>query len=286
MLVFAVLFFIVVFFILFLFLIRVFNTRPVPYDSNPADLGIPYETVRFPTRRNLYLHGWWIPASDGRNRPTVVLLHGWRRNAARMLPYVEALHTRFNLFVFDSRNHGKSDSDDFSSMPRFSEDILASLDYLQKERSLAYSGAIGLLGLSMGGAAAIHAASFDPRIRSVVTVGAFADPGEVMRLEYRKRHIPYYPLVYLVFEYFQFRIGQRFSQFAPLHRIGNSAARFLLIHGTDDQTAPFEQAERLEQAAVKNNAVLWAIRGAGHSNCHEFPGYWEKIAQFYSDTLE
>lgn len=285
MLLLIVLFFIIAIVILFLVMIRVFNTSPVPYSSSPDDLGIPYETVHFPTQRELQLHGWWIPCNDGNKRPVLVLLHGWRRNAERMMPYIKALHERYNLFVFDSRNHGKSDSDSFSSMPRFSEDIIAALNYLDLEKHNAYSGKTGLLGLSMGGGAAIHAASFDTRVSSVVTVGAFANPGEVMRLEYRKRHIPYYPFVFLVFIYMQYRIGQKFSRFAPASRIGHSQAKFLLIHGREDQTVPYSQAESLLMAAKSDAAELWEIPNAGHSDCHKFPGFWEKIEQHLFETL-
>ena len=272
-------------FLLFRAMTKVFNTRPVDYTATPADLKLLFEVVRFPTQNGLSLHGWWIPSSEGEGKPVVILLHGWRRNAERMMPYIEALHGDVNLFVFDSRNHGKSDSDTYSSMPRFAEDIRAAVDYLEEATWEKYSGAIGLVGLSMGGAASIYAAAADERIRAVITVGAFANPAEVMRLEYKKRHIPYFPMVWLVFEYFQYHMKARFNDFAPEKHIGRAGARFLVVHGTEDHTAPFSHGERLTSAAAPGRAKLLSLEGAGHSNCHEFDGFWPAVRGFLMRVL-
>jgi len=271
--------------ILFIQMTKAFRTIPVDYSSTPRDLGLEYDAAGFPTRNNLNLHGWWIPSNAGRNKPLLILLHGWRRNMERMMPYIKELHSHYNLFVFDSRNHGKSDSDSFSSMPRFAEDIIAALDHIQEAHSEHFSGKIGAIGLSMGGAAAIYAAAQDTRIRSVVTVGAFANPAEVMRLEYKKRKIPYFPMVYLVFEYFQFHMGKRFSEFAPEANIANAEAVFFIVHGKKDQPAPHSHAERLLMAARQGNAELFMIEEAGHSDCHEHETFWPAVKKFLVKSL-
>lgn len=267
--------------VLFSFMSRVFKTDPVSYDSSPADLGISYESVDFKTTKNLTLRGWWIKSGKDGPKPVLVLVHGWRRNAERMMPYIESLQPHFNLLVFDSRNHGRSDVDEFTSMPKFTEDILSSLDYLDTRPELNGLERF-VIGLSMGGGGAIYASAKDKRISGVITVGAFANPADLMKKEYKKRHIPYFPLVYSLFKYFEYKIGERFDDFAPEVQIGKSNAKFLIVHGTADKTTPFSHGERLFRASVKGNASLWAIEGAGHSNCHEFPGFWEQVLQFVS----
>ena len=270
--------------IMFLLMIRVFKTLPVDYTASPQDLDLPYETVRFPTKNECQLHGWWIPYKEGMKKPVLILLHGWRRNAERMMPYILALQD-YNLFVFDSRNHGKSESDTFSSMPRFAEDLIAALDHLDHGLAGRHSGKYVVIGLSMGGAAAIYAASRDDRISTVVTVGAFANAADVMRREYRKRHISYFPLVLLVFEYFQYHIGMRFKEFAPENNIRKSSARFLLVHGKLDDTAPFSHAERLLSAARNDQAELLTIADAGHSDCHESDLFWPAVTALLDRVL-
>ena len=111
-----------------------------------------------------------------------------------MMSYIKQLHPAgYNCLAFDSRCHGKSDDDKFSSMVKYMEDIRAAIDYSEKQPNVD-KNKIGLLGLSMGGAASIYTASLDKRIKSVVTVGAFSHPEKVMGLEFKKHKIPYYPI--------------------------------------------------------------------------------------------
>ncbi len=88
----------------------------------------------------------------------------------------------------------------------------------------------------------------DKRIKSVVTGGAFAHPTSVMEFEFKKRKIPYYPFIWLIFKYMEYRIGTKFDEMAPSENISKSNAKFFLIHGIDDETVPIEQADELYNA--------------------------------------
>ena len=122
---------------------------------------------------------------------------------------------------------------------------------------------IGVLGLSAGGAAAIHAAATDARFGAVVTVGAFAHPVDAMEAELSKGHIPSFPLVWLLTAYLQVRMNLRFSRIAPEHVIAQARGRFLLVHGEEDRVVPFEHARRLKAAARIRAASLWPLPGPG-----------------------
>ncbi|HEY9114389.1 MAG TPA: alpha/beta hydrolase, partial [Bacteroidales bacterium] len=233
------------------------------HDRNPSDLGIAFSEINFKTKNDRNLYGWWIAGSE--NAPLLILVHGWGRNCGRMLPYINKLHKEgYNLLAFDSRNHGNSDKDEFSSMPKFTEDILAAINFAEKKRTFS---SIGLVGLSIGGAASIFAAAKDSRIKSVVTVGAFGSPQEVMIKPLKDRHIPYFPIIWLLFKYLQYKIGLKFNEFAPENFISQAEASFFIIHGTEDSTVNIDQAHRLKTAAKQGKATLWEIKGKGHSNC-------------------
>ncbi|MEJ2595823.1 MAG: alpha/beta fold hydrolase [bacterium] len=260
--------------------IRGFKNPERPHDITPADHGIPFEELRIPTRNNKNLYGWFI--RENRQAPTIILVHGWGRNAGRTMPYIRALHKQgFNLLAFDARHHGSSDRDDFSTMKKFAEDIVAVLDFLDQSE-LTDNRTYGILGLSIGGSAAIYASSHDSRISRVVTVGALADPLEIMKKQMTEHHVPYIPLGYLVLEYLQRSIKLRFSDIAPEKFISRSGAAFLLIHGEQDQTIPVSHAKRLHEASQKENTQLWLIKGKGHSDCHHEPDFWPRIIQFMS----
>lgn len=268
-------------------MLRVYKNPKNPHQNTPAEHNISFEEVRYPTCNNCQLYGWWIPAQnkDEKNLPTLILVHGWGRNVERMLAYVQSFYPfGFNMLVFDARNHGSSDADGYSSMVKFAEDIQASVDFiavhLREEKPQ-----IGVLGLSIGGAGSIYAAALDPRIRSVVTVGAFAHPADLMREEFRRRHIPYFPFVWLLFKYMEHRIGETLDQIAPVNNILKTQAHVFLIHGEKDDVIPLSNAQHLNNAGNPGRVRLWAIPGRGHSDCHREPEFWERVVAFFKKTL-
>ena len=270
--------------ILIMIMSAMFSNKVEKHKSVPSDYGIGFQEVRFPSKNNCNLYGWWIPSANNspNNVRTILLVHGWNRNLGRMMPYIKQLHPEgYNLFVFDARNHGSSDTDGLSSMPKFTEDIIASLDYLE-EKLIGKGSMIGIVGLSMGGSASIYAAATDKRISKMVTVGAFAHPADVMKLEMKKRHIPYYPFVWLFLKIAEYKIGFRFNDIAPVNNIHKVDAKLLLIHGKLDETTPFEHAEKLLAAGKRENIELFPVPDKGHSDCHETESFWEKLKVWLS----
>jgi len=93
-------------------------------------------------------------------------MHGWGRNAGRLIPYIKNLQDNgFNLLAFDTRHHGNSDHDKFSSMVKFAQDISASIDFIEAD-PITEKDNVFLIGLSIGGAASIYAAAADSRIKN------------------------------------------------------------------------------------------------------------------------
>lgn len=101
-------------------------------DATPADLGLAYRQVSIPTCRGRKLGAWLLPADPG--APALILLHGWGGNSAMMLPLAAPLHQAgYTLLCVDARNHGMSEADNFSSMPRFAEDLAQALAWLRQQ---------------------------------------------------------------------------------------------------------------------------------------------------------
>jgi pimeloyl-ACP methyl ester carboxylesterase len=248
---------------------------------DPAGLGIGFEEVRFPTSHGRQLYGWWIPSAA--DAPVVILVHGWGRNVERMLPYIAMLHPAgFGLLAFDARHHGSSDGDRFAAMPKFSEDIRAAVDFLDGRRALG-GRPVGVLGLSVGGSASIHAASADHRIAAVATVGAFADPSDA-RATLGRHWWLLAPGLPLAFRFAEYRVGARFRRIAPERVIGAARARFLLIHGTEDVVVPVAHAQRLADAAGPA-ARTWIIPGRGHSDPHLDAAMAPTLTDFFAEVL-
>jgi dipeptidyl aminopeptidase/acylaminoacyl peptidase len=255
----------------------------VPSRRTPESLGVPFLDVRFPTANGRTLHGWWMPVDD-RRRSALVLIHGWGRNAERMLPYVAILRPMgYHLIAFDARHHGTSDGDGHASMKKFSEDIRAALDFLAS-RPEVDAGRLGVLGLSIGGSAAIHAAAHDARLRAVVTVGAFAHPRAAM-LEMGLGKIWLAPAMPLIFRFMEWRVGARFDDLAPERQIARVAGRVLVIHGQQDTIVPASNAHRLMRAAPVQ-AESWLLPDRGHSDVHLESSLPGRLNAFFAEALE
>ncbi len=263
-------------------LARGYRNPKRPHRKTPTDAGISFREVTFPTQNDCRLYGWWIPKTtrESSRAPVIVLVHGWGQNVEFFLPLIKILHSRgFHLLAFDARNHGSSESDGYSNMLKFAEDILAAVDFVRKDFN-TWKEWIGVIGFSIGGAAAIYAAAHEPRIRRVVTIGAFAHPAEVMKVELRKRHIPYFPVVWLLFQYIQFKIGARFKHIAPMNNIARASAKILLVHGTEDKIVPVEQALVLQEYGNPERTRLWLVEHAGHFDCLNHPEIPRRLSEF------
>ncbi len=267
--------------VVFALMLKGYQNKSTPHRYTPAKLNIAFQEVSIPTRNARKLYGWWIPSGKGcdRQHPVIVLVHGWNRNVERMLPYIQRLYPMgYNLLAFDSRNHGSSDRDGYSSMLKFAEDIMAAVDFL-KQQPCVDMEKIGVTGLSIGGAASVFAAAQDHRIKSVITVGAFAHPVDMMRPELKKRHIPT-PIINMFLKYVELKIGTSFDSFAPVNNIARADAHFLIIHGTADETVPAEHADRLKSAGLPGKVELWRVPEKGHSNCNHHPDFWKRVEEF------
>lgn len=237
-------------------------------ESPPVRPGEPTpQQVRLPTVRGRSLNAWWLPQpfTPLQPAPAMVLMHGWGGNAATLWSAACHMHRAgFAVLLPESRNHGQSDADTFSSLPRFAEDLDAALDWAQQQPGVN-ARQLFALGHSVGGAAALLSASRRSDVKAVVSVSAFAHPEMVMRRWLATRHIPYWPLGWLVNRYVEHVIGHRFADIAPLHALPHVACRVLLVHGTRDDLVPLSCARQLQQQARAGQATLLDVPGTHES---------------------
>jgi pimeloyl-ACP methyl ester carboxylesterase len=224
----------------------------------------PLQQLRIPTQNQRSLFAQWLPQT-GSDQPlgVAVLMHGWGGNGSQLLPAARVLHAQgWSVLLPDARSHGLSDTDTYSSLPRFAEDLDAGLNWLL-EYEVASKHRLVVLGHSLGAAAAILCASRRTDVSAVVSVSAFAHPEQVMRRWLAEYHIPFWPMGWLVNRYIEHVIGHRFDEIAPISRIGLIACPVLLVHGSRDNIVPLDCAVRLRDAAAK--ATLLEVAGSHES---------------------
>ncbi|MCJ7781382.1 MAG: alpha/beta hydrolase [Acidimicrobiia bacterium] len=249
---------------------RAFAPRDREVGSNPSDYGLLSTDLWIAGTNGKRLHAWWIPA-DG-PAPVVIVLHGWSGNSGDMLPIGPGLlESGFHALFLDARKHGKSDDEDFMSMPRFAEDLEAAIGSMLERDDVT---GIGVIGHSVGAAAAIYAAARNPAIDAVVAVAAFAHPAEMMR-----ENFPFpMPVTWAILHVVERMIGHRYDDIAPRNRIADVEVPVMLMHGDADRVIPFQDSIDLRDRLPGSQLVI--VPGGTHSDLEAFEPFFPTVDEF------
>ena len=255
-------------------------------EAGPADPpGVDTEDVWFRSLDGTRLHGLWIPGRSG--YPTVVLCHGYYKSLAEPLDVGLKLNQAgYNAFLFDFRACGRSGGRFTTIGYKEAWDVRAAVRTVEERYG---RGPVGVLGISMGGAAAIIAAAAGREIAALVSDSAFAHLEGVMR----KKIPEFAPGRWLVpFGWVSVLIGEllaggRLRQVRPVDHVGRISPRPLLfIHGENDSYIPHEQPRELYEAAGEPKEI-WMATGSDHAVARlDYPDeYMRRVLAFFDRYL-
>jgi len=264
-----------------LFIRLAYRAPRIQAQSTPEDLHLPFQEIRIPTENDKHLFAWFIPLpEDSGSGPAVAVMHGWGSNAGHMLPFASLLHNQgYAVLLLDARNHGQSDTDGYSSMPRFAEDLEHALDWMRQQPRIN-PRRVFLLGHSIGAAAVLLLASRRQDLAGVVSISAFAHPVEVMRRQMQSHHIPYVPIGWLVLRYIQRIIKADFDDIAPCNTIRRITCPVLLVHGEKDKVVPPADAQKIYTHRPDDRVELLLLPKAGHDSRRAITSHGEKLIAF------
>ena len=265
-------------------ILRRFSAPRLPHHLGPSALGLEAQSLQLASASGKKLFAWFVPARRFGPMPAVLVMHGWGANASLMLPAAVPLHAAgFAVLLIDARCHGASDDDDFSSLPRFAEDIETGLDWLRGQPEVD-SASLAIMGHSVGAGAALLCATRRADVRAVVSLSAFAHPREVMRRFLAAAHIPYLLLGWHVLRHVQAVIGARFDEIAPLTSMPRIRCPVLLVHGVDDEVVPFNDMARLQAAGRPGLVQHLAVKG-GHDPSAALADHRAQLIAFLQGSL-
>jgi uncharacterized protein len=275
--------------------------QPKAITVTPADIGLNYRDVSFPSRTDhLVLRGWLMPGvlPNGQltTERTIIMVHGLHSNRealeAGFLDLSASLvHHGFAVLVFDMRGHGQSAPAPLSMGYFEQRDILGAVDFLRTGPlpypELGHPRAIGGLGISMGGATMLLAAAREPAIRGVVTDSAYA--AFVPLLEKNSAM----PGLFIPSVSYAMRLlyGINFDAVRPVSVVASIAPRpILFIQGTADTLVPSWNMNLLAAAAsaVSDAHVqTWLVPGANHIQSYHKMGikYINRVVAFFTSAL-
>ncbi len=261
----------------------------VPLEDSPTDLGLEYEDVSFTSQEdNLDLRGWYLPAGDS-NR-VIIILHGGDMHRAD--PSINTLGIAsglvdcgFSVLMFDLRGHGESGGERMSAGYYEQRDLVGALDYV-KGRGFER---IGVLGFSMGAAAALLTAPENEDINAIVSDSCYADLAGIMAREFKAR--TGFPEFFLTPSLFMIKIiyGVDFQAVEPVACVADISPRpILFIHGAEDTFVPLDDVNRLYDASDNPENELWIAPGADHVQAYNTnpEEYTDRIVTFFDEALQ
>lgn len=188
--------------------------------------------------------------------PVVVALHGWGANAATLWDVVQPIVAGgMAVALFDTTCHGESADEDFSSLPRFAEDLAAVVQALRFEPWVDPTR-VALLGHSVGAAAVVLHAARQGGVRAVVALALFADPQDMMLRWLDEHRIPRRWIGRAIVEEVQAIIGERYAHIAPERMLPQVKCPVLLVHARHDTVVPLEDAQRLQAVLREGECLL------------------------------
>ena len=219
------------------------------------------------------------------SRPAVVVVHGFKGfKDWGMFPHLAERLARagFAAVSFNLSGSGVDDAGEFSLPDRFGHntfsaellDVAHVVDALiNGELGVPVPSSLGLVGHSRGGGIATLQAARDPRIQALVTWAAISrverwaaeqrsgwrDTGHIEIQNARTGQI--LPLYTDVLD----DIEQNADSLDIEAAAGQIRVPWLIIHGTEDESVGFSEAESLKAASSRKKTRLLPIEGGSHT---------------------
>lgn len=232
---------------------------------------------------------------DGRSRcPGVLLLHGFAgQKAEANFIFVELSRHLASAGVaslrFDFRGCGESRGA-FENMSPLEElsDSTAALHEL-KSVSRVDSRRIGVVGLSMGGLVAALLAAREPSVRSLVLWSAVSRLKELM-----ETMLPEGAMETIEkegrFDIGGLYLGKAFldslDHLDPAAALAKTEAPVLIIHGTADETVPYDHSDDLHAAAASRGVRTDRLRVEGANHVFSLVSWRRSVIEATTDFLK
>ncbi len=246
----------------------------------PIDL--PAESVVISRNGASPISGWFV--EGGSEQAGVLLLHSVRSNRREMIDRARFLYgAGYSVLLIDMQGHGETPGKQITFGYLESLDAHRALEYLR----LRVSGRpVGLIGVSLGGAAALLG-SGPIQADAVVLEAVYSSLEQAVENRMAIRLGDFgRVLTPLLLWQVKPRLGVALESLSPISAIPNLAAPVMIIAGTDDQHTLSYESEELYSLAPEPKS-LWMVEGAKHQNLHRYTpqDYERRILEFFSEYL-
>jgi fermentation-respiration switch protein FrsA (DUF1100 family) len=248
----------------------------------PLPSGVNGEVVAFKSGSGTTLRGWFLPGQPYGG--AVVLMHGVRATRVSMLARARMLNRQgYAVLLFDFQGCGESQGEHVTFGYLESRDAGAAVAYMRERLP---SERVGVIGVSMGGAAAALA---DPPlpIDALVLESVYPtiDDAVADRLAVRFGRAGRWATPLLTWQ-LRPRLGFTAKALRPIDKVGSLTIPKLIVSGSDDRYTTLAEARGLYEVAA-NPKEFWAVSGAGHEDLYVHAGaeYEKRVGGFLERWL-
>ncbi|MBE9524223.1 MAG: alpha/beta fold hydrolase [Chloroflexi bacterium] len=255
------------------------------YFDTPASFGVEYQEVNFPSRIDeLDIAAWFIPNAS--SDKVIIIVHGrdaskqWAESGTIVAFQADLFNAGYAVLAIDLRGHGESENARYSFGVYERRDILGAVDWLKNQGFKP--GKIGVMGISLGGAAVIGAMAESEDIGAVVTEGTFAAFYPIILEQWETESG--LPNFFLPGAFLMNRIMYGYSLAAvnSADEIKKSEPRpMLIIHCSEDETIDLTHPAALMEAAV--HVESWIQDECEHAELYrDYPEeYSLRVIEFF-----
>lgn len=258
-------------------------TRPSRALVGAAPAALAAQSVAFPSRSGSVLSAWFARGRSGGG--AVLLLHGVGADRRVMLDRARFLHgAGYTVLLPDFQAHGESVGQHITFGALESRDALAALAYL---RGQVPGEPVGVVGVSMGGAAAVLASEHGMDADAYVLESMYPTIRDAVRDRLRAWLGPIGPVLGPAFlGIVGAQTGVVADSLRPIEQIAHLGAPVLIAAGTRDRYTPLGESEALFARALEPKE-FWAVAGAGHVDLYAYASaeYEQRVGAFLARYL-
>jgi fermentation-respiration switch protein FrsA (DUF1100 family) len=245
----------------------------------PKDLPVVSATID--SESGSRIAAWCIPAEE--SEATVILLHGIRGDRRSMLGRAKLLHQAgYSVVLIDLQAHGESPGAQITIGHLEQHDVRAAVSYV---RMMQPNHRIGVIGVSLGGAAALLGSPLD--VDALVLESVYPTITDAVHNRVAAQVGPLsYVLSPLLLCQLQPRLGISTRDLRPIDKMADVACPLLVASGDVDRHTTIAETQLMFESAIEPKQLV-IFKGAAHIDLlnHDRQKYKEEILGFLETYL-